>query len=108
MNEQYLQGDLMFEKYDEINSPNEYLRYKTDTDGDIVARGEKTGHKHRLVGGIFKLFLRSSPPMLFVEEDTVVTHEQHPPLSLEKGVYKITRQRVLDYDDEHQAKIMED
>src|SRR5215475_6900498 len=58
----------------------------------IILAGEVTGHSHRLVQGCV---LEDARGALFLEvpQRTQVVHEEHHPLTLEPGSYRITRQR---------------
>ena len=97
-------------------------------DGKIVIEtGEKTGHAHVIdaekatcalvrkrysktnswdaMGGrrsdLPRLMTGDNQDMvsqLFVKVPSVVTHEEHEPLPLEKGVWVVHRQRQMDYD----------
>lgn len=58
----------------------------------IILAGEVTGHAHRLAQG---RVLEDAHGALFLEvpQRTQVVHEEHRPLPLEPGSYRITRQR---------------
>ncbi len=59
--------------------------------GTVLAKGEVTGHAHRLSGG--KIF-RTNKRMYFVAEKTVtLTHEEHTPVTFPKGIYEVRHQR---------------
>jgi hypothetical protein len=100
---QYVQGDIMFLPV-YMGSRREVERNRMDT--DVVAYGEKTGHKHILSGGF--LFSCGSDTMAFVEEGGgTVTHDDHPPRTLPPGQYKVVQQRFKDYKAEHKKEVSE-
>lgn len=110
-NDQFVQGDIFFRKIEDF-WPSAHLTGDKSKDG-IVATGEKTGHKHILLGGVWEMFTNlmqggaSYGQVLFVHEDTQVRHEEHPPLDLPKGTYQIVRQQRFDYRGSYQ-RIVED
>lgn len=93
---QLRQGDVMLTKID--NAPENLTPVKTDNGRVILAYGEVTGHAHAIDESCAKLFAVSGveDKFLCVETDTEVTHEEHSAIPLEKGWYKVTRQREED------------
>lgn len=62
--------------------------------GGVVARGEATGHTHRLVGdGVVFRDPYSQQRYVKVMSSAVLVHEEHRPLSLPAGIYGVTLQR---------------
>ena len=60
----------------------------------ILARGEATGHHHSVDARCATLNLDEGGVMfLDVEELTEVRHQEHDPIALEPGQYKVVRQR---------------
>jgi hypothetical protein len=61
----------------------------------VLAEGEVTGHSHRVAAdGGARLF--AHPDSLFLEviaATAVVVHEEHGPITLPRGVYRVWRQR---------------
>lgn len=49
----------------------------------IVARGEVTGHAHRIEGGV--VYEEDALIHVSVEEGTHLTHEEHNPISFQPG-----------------------
>ena len=91
------QGDIYFVKLDEeINSAK-----ATPVKNGIIAKGETTGHAHRvspssmaqgtllsLVGR--SMFLRSP------EAGTTIVHDEHGPIKLPAGAYAVIPQQEFD------------
>ena len=101
------QGDILFVKVDELPA-----EAKKKYDG-VVARGETTGHAHRVDAG--NLFALANTRMtnaiggvavaeadLFVgvpegaDVPSRIVHEEHAPITLEPGVWRVYRQREFD------------
>ena len=61
----------------------------------VLAEGEVTGHSHRIAeAGDARLY--AHPTALFLEvtaERATVTHEEHGPIVLPRGSYRVWRQR---------------
>ena len=72
----------------------------------IVAEGEATGHHHRIFGSVAlyrdDALARDIPAGLYVGHVQVnsptarLEHEEHAPITLEQGTYRVRRQRQLE------------
>ncbi len=91
------QGDIYFVKLDREPELDEAKPIKTG----IIARGEESGHMHRLsatslaegsallsAGG--SMFLRTA------ESGATIVHDEHGPIQLPKGTYAVVNQREFD------------
>ena len=58
----------------------------------VLAHGEVTGHAHTVIGAQVSLD-EGGVMFLTVEELTEVRHQEHAPLTLTPGTYKVIRQR---------------
>jgi len=87
----YQQGDvLMFavESIDESKKLNHL----------VLAEGEATGHMHKVTNGLAELFETGSTKYLKVlSEEATITHEEHKPITIPKGLYKIGIVREYDH-----------
>lgn len=63
--------------------------------GSIVAYGEATGHHHKFQDAVL-LYENKQNLYAKVERDTQLVHQEHAPLDVKKGVYRVVRQRVFD------------
>lgn len=66
----------------------------TPRPGNVLAHGEITGHSHRFVpaeGG--SLLVEGGQLYLRVTGTVTLTHEEHGPIRLEPGLYRVWRQR---------------
>jgi hypothetical protein len=64
----------------------------------ILARGEVTGHTHRIVEGQVKLYQLAAGIMYLrvLSEFAKLYHEEHEDIVLPKGDYEIRQQREFD------------
>jgi hypothetical protein len=84
--EVYRQGDLVIRKLAKTDAGD------VQEHQSILARGEVTGHAHRLTGGEWRCNGRT----LVVITYALLEHEEHSTIRLPSGVYEIFRQRELD------------
>jgi hypothetical protein len=84
--EVYRQGDLVIRKLAKTDAGD------VQEHESILARGEVTGHAHRLTGGEWRCNGRT----LVVITYALLEHEEHSTIRLPSGVYEIFRQRELD------------
>jgi hypothetical protein len=104
MQDFYSQGDVGFLALRELPAGARKIHH----DG-ILARGEATGHSHRIVGldnvEVYELAARL---LLKVNEGGIsIAHEQHRELALEAGVYEVTRDRTFDYTEQVLKKVVD-
>ena len=78
------QGDILLEKVD-VN-----VTRKTLIEDGVIARGEVTGHAHRVENG--ELANTNAGTLVFSDGNTTVEHEEHTRIELEEGVWRVHRQ----------------
>jgi hypothetical protein len=86
----YRQGDIAFEEIDEIPKG---LIVK---DSMLEIHGEKEGHVHRMTGIQVLVPPKQKeilPAVIVVEKETEMTHPEHEPLKIPRGIYKVTQFR---------------
>ena len=88
----YRHGDVLLAP---ITSIPENARRKPDL---ILARGEITGHAHRIEAkGMAQLYEYEDTLFLrIVGSPASVVHEEHLPIELPPGIYRVWRQREYD------------
>jgi len=100
VNQMLRQGDVKILKIDAL--PEGKMKPAEDEKGvAVLAYGEVTGHKHQISEGQVKFYTREednnnmfAPKFLeVISEKAILTHEEHFPITLEKGVYEISIQR---------------
>jgi hypothetical protein len=91
------QGDIYFVKLDsEIDSSN-----GTPVKSGIIAKGETTGHAHRvsppsLAGGALLSLAGRSMFLHSPEAGTTIVHDEHGPIELPAGAYAVVPQQEFD------------
>jgi hypothetical protein len=101
MRELYAQGDLLIERVSDIPARREATEAAI-----VLAEGELTGHSHTVFGrvALFRddALARDIPRGLYIGHLTVgdasarITHQEHAPIELPTGTYRVRRQRELD------------
>lgn len=102
--EMHRQGDLLFIKLD--TGTMDYHRHGhgrgQNLEGEngtvVLARGEVTGHAHRIDANSVKRATQDEVDKLFLEitQDVEVTHEEHAPINLPAGAWQVQLQREAD------------
>ena len=59
----------------------------------ILAHGELTGHAHEIKSKHARLFERAGERFLRVTRWVVLRHQEHAPITLAPGTYRVIRQR---------------
>lgn len=95
MKQHYRQGDVLIERIAEM--PKKRDRIGRESGRVVLAHGEVTGHHHSLCEPEVDLY--SSPEEAGVtflevrEAMAMLTHQEHATIPLERGTYRVTRQR---------------
>ena len=101
----FAQGDILIERVD--SGPVTGRVVQSAVDGPVtVAEGEATGHHHRVFGCLTlyrdDALAREIPSRLYVGHLRIdsptarLEHEEHAPITLPQGTYRIRRQRHLE------------
>ena len=93
ISKQYRQGDVFIERVDAL--PTTTTPKPRDRGRVVLAYGEVTGHAHAIDSALAELFEERDGGTLYLRVDGPVdlTHEEHAPIALAPGVYRITHQR---------------
>ena len=84
------QGDVLIKKVESIKGKK--LNHLT------LAQGESTGHHHTITEGDAELYEDNGVLYLRVNsEEAILTHQEHGPVVIEKGDYKIGIVREHDH-----------
>jgi hypothetical protein len=105
MTEMFAQGDLLIERVDDVEPSGTIL--SPDASGAMVlAEGEVTGHRHAIFDRVTMFrddaLAREIPSGLYVGHvkvaggAAVIQHQEHAPITLEEGTYRVRRQRELE------------
>ncbi len=104
MTEIFAQGDLLLERVADV-TPSGTIEENLNGVAMVLAEGETTGHRHAIWDRVtmFRddMLARDIPAGLYIGHLQVasayarVTHEEHAPLTLPRGTYRVRRQREL-------------
>lgn len=104
----YQQGDVLIQVVESI--PKSATKMTPDQHRNTLAEGEVTGHAHR-VHGTVDMFRQGDAPQrdvfMSAPKRVTVQHEEHQPVTLPAGRYKISRVREYDHFAE-EARIVQD
>ena len=100
----YAQGDLLIERIDDVPVSGEVLEPAADG-ATVLLDGKTTGHRHAIYDRVtmFRVdaLAQDIPGSLYVGHVHVegpvalVKHEEHDPVTLPRGTYRVRRQREL-------------
>jgi len=88
------QGDVLFFRIDEM--PNGGTLVQQRNGRHIFAEGEATGHHHSCEADIGTLTRLDDSLFFSCDEEVVVTHQEHGPVTLDPGAYRIEIIREVD------------
>ncbi len=104
MIEIFAQGDLLIERVPYI-SPSGTIEEYFEGAPLVLAEGEESGHRHAIRERVTMFrddrLARDIPEGLYVGHVRIgsayarITHEEHAPLTLRQGTYRVRRQREL-------------
>ncbi len=97
------QGDVVIKKVERIE---EFGSMKVKNDG-VLAEGEVTGHMHKLFGE-FDLRQDKDNNLYFeVKEDVTLKHQEHSPIVIGPGFYKVEIQKEFDHFQERARRVLD-
>jgi len=88
-----VQGDVYFISAERI--PHHAAAKKKDHRGFVIAEGEATGHAH-VIDDDIELFEADGTLYVRTVKEVRVTHEEHRPLTLRAGLWRVGRIREYD------------
>jgi hypothetical protein len=87
------QGDVLLVEVDD-ELPHGCVIADFDDGYVILARGEATGHAHRIESPAAALYRAPDGAWyLRADESTALVHEEHDPIPVPPGTYRVVRQR---------------
>jgi hypothetical protein len=102
------QGDILVERVDDAPVSGQILN-APDAVAVVVAEGELTGHHHKVLGCVTlyrdDALARDIPDNLYIGHLQVagpgarLEHDEHAPITLTPGTYRVRRQRHLEPSD---------
>lgn len=101
-----VQGDVFFTTAESI--PTGAIMRKITQRGVVVAEGEATGHCHAITQGGAEVWEHDGELFLQVDGDEIsVQHEEHKPVTIGRGTYKIGIVREYDPFLEESRKVID-
>ncbi|HVX74976.1 MAG TPA: hypothetical protein VHB49_02545 [Bradyrhizobium sp.] len=104
MIEIFAQGDLLIERVPDV-LPSGAVEENAEGAPLVLAEGEESGHRHAIRERVTMFrddkLARDIPEGLYIGHVKVgsayarITHEEHAPLTLPRGTYRVRRQREL-------------
>jgi hypothetical protein len=91
------QGDLYIAETDSV--PDRAIERPAGKPGyDVLADGEATGHRHRIENPRAAMLLddRGQLYLIVVAPQVRIVHDEHSPIELARGTYRVWRQREYD------------
>ncbi len=77
----------------------------------VVARGEQTGHSHIIDSDKATLWSLTkngaTEPYLEVQAPVTIVHDEHKPLPIPPGIYRVGRVKEFDYFEEMERRILD-
>lgn len=106
----YRQGEVMILTEDEhgkkIAFPDKWKAKAKEIPEGVIAEGEVSGHKHEVQNGrLYDHPDKKGVMILEAGEGCIVTHPEHKPISVPKGVYEIEIQREFTGGKEQSRKV---
>jgi len=105
MSEIYAQGDILIERVSDHCISGQCIPPGPDG-AQVIAEGEMTGHRHAIYDRVAMFrddgLARDIPQGLYIghvnveEGVALIVHDEHSPIALPKGTYRVRRQRELD------------
>ncbi len=90
MNEHYRQGDVLLVRVASL--PTGATKEKSDSH-IVLAYGETTGHSHRISTEGAVAYKWQGDRLIEIKQTSALVHEEHSPITLKPGVYKLVQQR---------------
>jgi hypothetical protein len=88
---QFRQGDVLIILCDRLPESSHLM--PREADRVVLAHGEVTGHAHAIAEPDVEMYEKEGHYFIRVPRAAVVQHEEHSPIALEAGTYRIVRQR---------------
>jgi hypothetical protein len=91
---QFRQGDVLVERVDFDPTSKPHKAVPRDAGRVVLAYGEATGHAHAIAEADCEMVeLESGERFIVTERGVSLRHEEHAPVRVPPGSYRVTRQR---------------
>lgn len=89
------QGDVLFIKVKEAPA-SEAAAIEREAGRIVVAKGEVTGHAHTITTPDVVMYEHQSIRWLVAPHEFVLEHQEHSPLTIAPGIWRVAYQREYD------------
>jgi hypothetical protein len=105
---QFQHGDVLLQEVASIPAGVVQLPHRNPV---IVAYGETTGHRHIIQSASTRVWVltRNGIDEMFVEiqAPVTITHDEHKPLPIPQGIYRVGRVKEYDYLMEMERRVLD-
>lgn len=91
----YQQGDILVKSVDEIPAEGQLIKGRI-----VLAEGEVTGHAHVITGKSVLAYVVAGQMYIDVSAPTEIKHEEHGPIVIQPGKYRVDHVREYDHFEE--------
>lgn len=95
-NHQLQQGDVLLTKINSLPD-GEAVKIPRTNRGVVLAEGEVTGHYHAIEDNEAELIQIGDRMLLKLEKQAVLKHDEHGPITVEPGLWEVSRVREVDH-----------
>lgn len=96
-----------FQQGDVILIPEDLPKNRNEIKSPVVQEGEHTGHAHRLTGGEYEQFEHKNVRYLRIVKPTTLKHEEHHPIEIPLGTYRIGIVKQFDYESHETRNVID-
>jgi hypothetical protein len=89
----YAQGDVLLIRAADDLTPEAVVVPRHPQRGIVLAEGEATGHAHAIADDAATLYATGDTRLLLVREPVRLRHEEHAPIEVPPGLYRVRTQR---------------
>jgi hypothetical protein len=98
------QGDVNFRRLSELPKGEIKIIQRKRC---VVAEGEHTGHSHVIEDDEAELIQVGEMILLKLEKSATIQHQEHKPITLEKGIWQVGRVQEYDWFQQMQRQVMD-
>jgi hypothetical protein len=91
----YRQGDVLLVRVEGFQIPTDTRALAREHGRNVLAHGEATGHAHAIADEQAALVSPNAEELylLVYGKQATLAHDEHDPISVPRGVYRVVRQR---------------
>ena len=105
MIKQLQHGDVLLKRIDQL--PLGIKPVQRQNGSLVIMDGEATGHKHTITENSAKLWEIKGEMYLEVTGPVTIEHQEHKPLAVPSGIYRIGQVKEYDYFQQMERKVQD-